>query len=125
MKYAILETNQAQLEKDEPALYETYKELMCLYYICLGLYPSRGNVNSLKCWVEYLFPVMDDPLKNLEAPIFDKNIAKAMKAGNHEDVVLKEEDGEYERGDVFLSFLRRLQNGSPGKYCWLATCQPS
>ena len=27
-----------------------------------------------------------------------------MKVENHEDVVLEEDDGEYERGDVFLSF---------------------
>ena len=38
----------AQLEKDEPAMYETYRELMCHFYIFLDLYPSRGNVRSLK-----------------------------------------------------------------------------
>ena len=54
-----------QMEKDEPALYETYKELMCHYYICLDLYPILENVNSLKSWVEYLFPVVDGPLENL------------------------------------------------------------
>ena len=30
-----------------------------------------------------------------------------MRAQNHEDVVLEEDDGEYERGDVFLSFHRQ------------------
>ena len=27
-----------------------------------------------------------------------------MKASNHEDIILEEDDGDYERGDVFLSF---------------------
>jgi len=40
----------AQLE-DDLALYKTYRELMCHYYICLDLYPSRGSVNSLKSGV--------------------------------------------------------------------------
>jgi len=38
----------AQLEKDEPAMYEKYTKLMCHFYICLDLYPSHGNVNILK-----------------------------------------------------------------------------
>ena len=38
----------AQLEKDESVMYETYRELMCYFYICLSLYPSLGNVNNLK-----------------------------------------------------------------------------
>ena len=37
-----------QLEKNEPALYETYRELMCHYYIYLDLHPSRVTVISLK-----------------------------------------------------------------------------
>ena len=35
----------AQLEKDDWAMYEMYRELIYHYYICLDLYPSRGNVN--------------------------------------------------------------------------------
>jgi len=62
-------------------MYETYRELMCHFYICLDLYPSRGNVNSLKTWVEYLFSVVDGPLKALQTLVEDKRIAKAMKAG--------------------------------------------
>jgi len=77
---------------------------MCHYYIFLDLYPSRGNVNSLKSWVEYLFPVVDKPLENLQTPVLDKRIARAMKMRNHEDVILEEDDAEYERGDTFLSF---------------------
>jgi len=37
-----------QLEKHEPVLYETYKELIYHYYIYLDLHPNRGTVISLK-----------------------------------------------------------------------------
>ena len=39
-----------QMEKDKPVMYETYKEVICYLYICLDLYPSRMNINSLKTW---------------------------------------------------------------------------
>jgi len=95
-EYFLCAEELAQLEKDEPAIYETYRELMCQFYICLDLYPSRRNVNSLKSWVAYLFPVVDGPFENLQTLVGDRRIAKAMEAGGHEDVILEEEDGEYE-----------------------------
>ena len=59
----------SQLEKKEAALYETYRELMCHFYICLGLHSGRGATNSLKIWVDYLFPSLDGPLKSLQVPV--------------------------------------------------------
>ena len=56
----------AQLEKNEPARNKTYRELMCHFYICLDIYPSRENVNNLKSLVEYLFPIVDRPVENLK-----------------------------------------------------------
>ena len=47
---------------------------------------------------------MDGPVEDLQAPVVEKKIAKAMKAGNHEDVVMEEDGDEYKQGDVFLSF---------------------
>jgi len=44
----------AQLDNDKPAIYETYRELMCYFYICLDLYPSRRNVNGLTSWVDLI-----------------------------------------------------------------------
>ena len=64
-EYFLCTEELAQIEKDEPALYEMYRELMCHYYICLNLYPSRENINSLKSWVEYLFSVVDESLENI------------------------------------------------------------
>ena len=37
----------------------------------------------------------------------DKQIASVMKTSKHEDVVLEEDDGDYEQGDIFLSFHRQ------------------
>jgi len=54
-----------QLEKNGPALDETYRELMCHYYICLDLHPSHVNVIKLKSWVEYLFPMVDGLVEDL------------------------------------------------------------
>ena len=39
---------------------------------------------------------MDGHLEDLQTPVLNKKIAKTMKAENHEDVVLEEDDGEYE-----------------------------
>ena len=79
-----------QLEKNEPTLYETYWELICHYYICLYLHPSHGNLISLKSWTGYLFPKVDGPVEDLQAPVVEKKIAKVMKAGNHENVIMEE-----------------------------------
>jgi len=73
------------------------------FYICLNFHSGRGAKNSLKTWVDYLFP-LDGPLESRQTPADDKRIAKAMRVNDHEDVVLEEDDGDYERGDVFLSF---------------------
>jgi len=101
----------AQMEKDEPALYETCRELMRHYYICI--YPSRGNVNNLKSWVEYLFPIVDGAFEILQIPVLDKRIARAMKAGEHGDVILEEDYGEYQRGETFLSFHHQTSRPIP------------
>jgi len=66
--------------------------------------PQSWKRDQFEPWVEYLFLVTNEPIKNIQALISERKNAKAMKAGNHEDVVLEEDDGEYERGDVFLSF---------------------
>jgi len=61
--------------------------------------------------------------------VADKLIAKAMKAGGHEDVVLEEDDGEYKRGDIFLSFHRQAKGPMSRKVLlagylsiWLKRC---
>ena len=66
------------------------------YYIYLDLHPSRGSVINLKSWVEYLLSVADGPVENIQALVMERKIAKAMKMGNQEDVILEEDHGEYD-----------------------------
>ena len=100
-----------QLEKNDPALLETYHELMYYFYICLNINRVRGSTNSLKTCVKYLFPVLDGILKDLQLLVEDAQIANMMVWSGHEDIVLDEDDGEYEKGDIFFSFHR--QAGHP------------
>ena len=69
-------------------LYETYRGLMCHYYICLDLHPSRGTVISLKSWTVYLFPIVDRPIEDLQAPPMENKIAKA--------IIIEEDRDKYE-----------------------------
>jgi len=106
-KYFPCAEESEQLEKKEPAIYETYRELMYHLYICLDLRPSCGTTNGLKTWVDYLFPIMGGPLKDLQVPVDDRRIARAIKASGNGDIVFDEDDGEHEKGDTFFSFDRQ------------------
>ena len=37
-----------QLKKEDPTLFESYRELMCHFYICLDIHQGHGSINSLK-----------------------------------------------------------------------------
>ena len=41
---------------------------------------------------------MDGSIEYLQTPISYKRISKAMKVGEQKDVILEEDDGEYELG---------------------------
>ena len=58
-----------QLEKDHLALFETYRELMCHFYVCLDIHNARGIANRMKVWADYLFLVLDDALKEVQFSI--------------------------------------------------------
>jgi len=59
-EYFPCEAELALLEKQEPALFETYRELMCHFYICLDVHGDyTGNSNSLKSWEDYWFPTLE------------------------------------------------------------------
>ena len=70
---------------------------------CLDLHSNRGATNSLKTWVDYVFLSLDELLKSLHTPVDDKRIAKAVRMNDHENVILEEDDKDYDRGDIFLS----------------------
>ena len=83
---------------------------MPLLYLSRPPSQSWNHDHSLKSWVEYLFPMVDGPIEDLQALVSEKKIAKVMKVGNHKDVP-EEDDDEHVRGDVFLSF--HLQASRP------------
>ena len=76
-----------ELKKDDSALFETYRELMCHFYICLDIHRSPGSMNSLKSWTDYLFPVLDSVLEDIQVPIADADISKMMASSGHGDIV--------------------------------------
>jgi len=63
-EYFLCESELVLLEKQKPAFFETYKELMCHFYICLNVHDSyKGCSNSLKSKADYLFPTLEKALK--------------------------------------------------------------
>jgi len=54
-------------------------------------------VNGMKVSVDYLFPVMDDALEEVQFPISDDDIIRMMVSSGYKDVVLDEDDGIYEK----------------------------
>ena len=60
-EYFPCEVELELLEEQEHALFETYRELMCNFYICLDVYGGyMRSSNSLKSWVDYLFSSMEN-----------------------------------------------------------------
>ena len=56
-----------------------------------------------------LLKVFIGTLKDLQVLVKNRRIARAMKASGNGDIVFKEDDGEYEKGDTFLSFHRQAR----------------
>ena len=95
----------ALLEKQEPALFETYRELMCHLYICLSMHEShKGASSSSNSWGNYLFPNLEDTPKVAHFGVADKDIFRRMQEHSQGNMILKVDDGIYEKGDILRSF---------------------
>jgi len=104
-EYFPCEAELALLEKQESALFETYKELMCHFYIYLDLHGGyKGSSNSLKSWADYLFPTLEEAPEEARFTVVEEDILRMMREHDHGDVVLEEDDGIYEKGDTLKSF---------------------
>ena len=55
-----------QMEKDNPEMFETYRELICHFYICMDVHNAQGNANGMKVWADYLFSVLDDAPEDVQ-----------------------------------------------------------
>jgi len=81
----------------------------------MDIYNTRGNANGIKVWADYLFLVLDGAPENIQFSIPDDDINQKMISSAHEDVVLEEEDGSYEKSDRFKSFHRQAKHPIPRK----------
>jgi len=104
-EYFPCEAELALLEKQEPALIETYRELICHLHICSSIHGgNRGSSCSLKNWGSYLFPDMENAPVAAHCGVADGDIFELMEMCLQRDVVVTEDDGPYEKGDVLRSF---------------------
>ena len=94
-----------QLAKDEPELYETYRELMCHFYICMDITKTKGNLVGQKTWADYLFLNLSATREEIQIrpAASEAEINKCLLAGRG-DVVLTDDVDEYFEGDAFKSF---------------------
>ena len=104
----------ALLEKKEPALLETYRELMCHLYIYSSMHgSSKGDSYSLKSWGNYLFPDLEGTPEAAHCRVADEDIFCRMQEHSQGDLILEEDDGPYEKGDILRSFTTRLVDRRP------------
>ena len=104
-EYFPCEAELALLEKQKPDLFENYSELMCHFCICLDVHGGfKGNSNRLKSWADYLFTTLEKAPKEARFGVVVEDILRIMKKHDHRDILLKEDEGVYEKGDTFKSF---------------------
>ena len=63
-----------QMEKDNPEMFETYRELMCHFYICMDIHNVRGNANGINIWADYLFSILEGAPEDVQLPILEEDI---------------------------------------------------
>jgi len=129
-QYFPCEAELALLKKQEPALFETYRELMCHFYICSSMHGShKGASSSLKSWGNYLFPNLEDAPEAADCGVADEDIFQRMKKHAQGVVILEEDDGVYEKGDILRSFYHQARHSMSRKALlvgflsvWLKRC---
>ena len=78
---------------------------MCHFYICLDVHDGYKEIlNSLKTWADYLFPSLEEAPEEARLGVVDEDILQMKKKHDHGDVILKEDDGIYEKEDILKSF---------------------
>ena len=128
-KYFPCEAELALLEKQEPALFETYPELICHLYICSSMHGShKGASSSLKSWGNYLFPDLKGTPEAAHYGVADEDIFRRMQEHSQRDLIL-EDDRPYEKGDILRSFHHQARRPTSRKALlagfltvWLKRC---
>ena len=83
----------------------------------------QESSNSLKSWVDYLFPTLEKASKEARFRVVEEDILRMMRKHDHRDVVLEEDDGIYEKSDILKSFHHRPVSRYSGRHFWPAFCQ--
>ena len=92
-------------------MFETYRELMCHFYICLDVHGGfKENLNSLKSLVDYLFLTLEKAPEEARFGVVEEDILRMMREHNHGDILLEEDGCIYEKGDTFKVFITKLTN---------------
>ena len=77
---------------------------MPLVYLLQYAWGNKGTSCSLKSWGDYLFPDMEKAPEAAHCGVADEDIFDRIQKHSQGDLVVKEDDGPYEQGDVLRSF---------------------
>ena len=104
-EYFPCKTELTTLEKQEPALFETYRELMCHFSIYSSMHGNhKGASSSSKSWGNYLLPNLEDAPGAAYCGVANEDIFRRIKEHAQGDIVLEEDDDIYEKGDILRNF---------------------
>ena len=79
----------------------------------------KGASSSSKSWENYLFPNLEDAPEAAHCGVADEEIFRRMKEHAQGDIVLEEDDGICEKGDILRCFHQQTINQCPGRHFWL------
>ena len=79
----------------------------------------KGASCSLKSWENYLFPDLEGTPEAAHCGVADEDIFRRMQEHSQGDLILDEDDGPYEKGDILRSFHHRLVDRRLGRHFWL------
>ena len=110
-------------------MFETYRELMCHLYICSSMHgSSKDALCSLKSWGNYLFPDLEGTPEAAHCGFAD-DIFRRKQEHSQGDLILEENDGPYEKGDILRSFHHQARRPTSRKAllagfltAWLKRC---
>ena len=69
----------------------------------------KGASSSSKSWGNYLFSNLEDAPEAAHCGVADEDIFQRMKEHSQGDIVMQEDDGIYEKGDILRSFHRQAR----------------
>ena len=64
----------------------------------------KGASCSLKSWKNYLFPNLEGTPEAAHCGVANEDIFRRMQEHSQGDLILKEDNGPYEKGDILRSF---------------------